>query len=255
MQGRGRHEQGSAPKRAFVVGGLGTLGSSIAAALEEESWEVAIFDVRRGSQHEVASKLAAVEVGRQASQGEIRSTFLEASASIGDADALVIASGAEGPVGPFEELSETDLDDLVYANIKTAAFWIQAALPRMKLRRSGSIVVVSSISGVVGTRNLAGYALVKHAVVGLTRSVALELYGSGVRINAVCPGPTESPMMYRIAHALAELEGSPRGVREDQSARWLDPAEVSSVVCFLCGDAVSAFNGATLMVDDGFTAR
>lgn len=175
----------------------------------------------------------------------------------GPIDAAVLAAGIEGPVGSVEDLSEAALDQVLAVNLKGSLFAIQALLSGMKARGAGSIVALSSISGVVGSPALSAYAMSKHALIGLVRTSALEAAASGVRVNAVCPGPIESDMMRRLDHALAErypdrLAASGSGL---PTQRYVTADEVARMIAFLCSEDSGSCTGGAYMVDGGFTAK
>lgn len=190
----------------------------------------------------------------------VEAAFGAGLARFGAIDAAVLAAGVEGPVGPIEDITEAVLDRVLAVNVKGSLFWMQVCLREMKTRGQGSIVALSSISGVVGGAYLAPYVLSKHAVVGLVRSAALECGRHNVRVNAVCPGPIDSEMMGRLDRALSELDPS-RSREPSELAkglpqqRYAAPADVAEMVAFLCSDASASCHGGTYMVDGGFTAK
>jgi NAD(P)-dependent dehydrogenase (short-subunit alcohol dehydrogenase family) len=175
----------------------------------------------------------------------------------GPIDAAVLAAGIEGPVGPVEDLTTAELDRVLAVNLKGSLFALQALLPGMKSRGAGSIVALSSISGVIGSPALSAYTMSKHALIGLVRASALEVASAGVRINAVCPGPIESDMMQRLDQALttrfpdrATATGS--GL---PTQRYVTADEVARMIAFLCGEDAASCTGGVHMVDGGFTAK
>lgn len=175
-------------------------------------------------------------------------------------DAAVLAAGIEGPIAAVEEISEADLDAVFAVNVKGCLFAMQACLTHMKANAAGSIVALSSISGVVGAATLGPYAISKHAVLGLVRTAALESGRHGVRVNAVCPGPVESDMMRRLDRALSERDparaaGQADAAKSLPTQRYVSALEVARMAAFLCGDESGSCHGGAYMVDGGFTAR
>ncbi|MBS1189577.1 MAG: oxidoreductase [Rhodocyclaceae bacterium] len=178
----------------------------------------------------------------------------------GHIDAAVLAAGIEGAVAPLEEISEQDLDAVWRVNVKGCLSWMQLCLRDMKARNAGSIVALSSISGVVGTPLLGPYTISKHAVVGLVKTAALEAGPHGVRVNAVCPGPIQSPMMERLDQAFVARDPNRLLGQRDASKslplqRYVSAAEVAAMVAFLCSDDAGSCHGGIYMVDGGFTAK
>jgi NAD(P)-dependent dehydrogenase (short-subunit alcohol dehydrogenase family) len=159
-----------------------------------------------------------------------------------------------------EDITEDAADRVLSVNVKGCLFAMQACLAHMKPKGAGSIVALSSISGVVGSAGLGAYALSKHAVVGLVRTAALEAGRFGVRVNAVCPGPIDSAMMRRLDQALSEQDPQrARGANDASKSlptqRYVTAGEVARMAAFLCSDDAASCHGGTFMVDGGFTAR
>jgi NAD(P)-dependent dehydrogenase (short-subunit alcohol dehydrogenase family) len=190
----------------------------------------------------------------------VQAAFDAAVQRFGQVDAAVLAAGVEGPVALIEELTEAQVDTVLAVNLKGSLFAMQACLTHMKARGAGSIVALSSISGVVGAATLGPYVMSKHAVVGLVRTAALEAGRHGVRVNAVCPGPVESEMMRRLDRALSDRDparaaGQADGSKSLPTQRYVSAVEVARMAAFLCSDESGSCNGGTYMVDGGFTAR
>ncbi|MBO9560441.1 MAG: SDR family oxidoreductase [Caulobacter sp.] len=178
----------------------------------------------------------------------------------GRLDAAVLAAGIEGPVAPIEEIDGDAFDQVMAVNVKGCLHAMQACLRVMKPQGAGSIVALSSISGVVGGPNLGAYTASKHAVIGLVRSAALEAGPRGVRLNAVCPGPIASNMMRRLDEALSARDPARAAGRPDASKslplqKYVSVEEVAQMAAFLCGDESGSCHGGTYLVDGGYTAR
>jgi NAD(P)-dependent dehydrogenase (short-subunit alcohol dehydrogenase family) len=150
------------------------------------------------------------------------------------------------------DLEEADWDRIVDVNLKGVWLSMKHELRPMLDRGDGAIVNTSSIAGLIGLRNSGAYTASKHGVVGLTKAAALEVAARGVRVNAICPGTIETPMLDRVfavqpgrraAYAAAEPIG-----------RIALPREVAGVVLFLCSDAASYLTGAAIPVDGGWSA-
>ena len=178
----------------------------------------------------------------------------------GRIDAAVLAAGIEGPVAPIEDIDDDAFDQVMAVNVKGCLNWMQACLRAMKPQGAGSIVALSSISGVVGGPFLGAYTASKHAVIGLVRSAALEAGPHGVRVNAVCPGPIASNMMRRLDAALsardpARAAGRPDAAKSLPLQKYVSVEEVAQMAAFLCGDESGSCHGGTYLVDGGYTAR
>jgi NAD(P)-dependent dehydrogenase (short-subunit alcohol dehydrogenase family) len=142
-------------------------------------------------------------------------------------------------------------------NVTGPFLCMRAVVPGMRERRSGAIVTVASTAGRVGTPYTCAYTASKHAAVGLTRAVASELAGSGVRVNAVCPTFVRSDMTERAIDRIVEATGRTEGegeealVRQGRLGRLLEPEEVADTVVFLASPAAESINGQALVIDGG----
>lgn len=243
-------------KTVLITGAAGAVGQACLAVLLERGARIMMTDRAAPPQMPTGdiAFLQADVTDREAMQSLVQATLDR----FGKIDALVLTAGIEGPVTPVEELSEADLDAVLAVNLKGSLFALQAALPGMKAQGSGSIVALSSISGVIGSASLAAYTMSKHAIIGLVRAAALEAAPSGVRINAVCPGPIESSMMRRLDSALSDrypdrpLAAPGAGV---PLQRYVTADEVARMIAFLCSDDAASCTGGAYMVDGGFTAK
>lgn len=242
----------------LITGAAGVVGQASVQLLAERGARIMMTD-RVAPARETGDNLAwlAADVtDREAMVSVVRATVER----FGRLDALVLTAGIEGPVGPVEELGERDLDQVLAVNLKGSLFALQAALTVMKAQGSGSVVCLSSISGVIGSASLAAYTMSKHAIIGLVRAAALEAAASGVRINAVCPGPIDSDMMQRLDRALSEryperVAGTGGAASGLPLQRYVTADEVARMIAFLCSDEAAACTGGTYMVDGGFTAK
>ncbi len=247
-------------KTVLITGASGDVGRACAAVFLEAGAKLMLVD-RAAPPADLANHadvaVAQVDVTDRAA---VQAAFDAAVQRFGQVDAAVLAAGIEGPVGLLEELTEAQVDAVLAVNLKGSLFAMQACLTHMKARGAGSIVALSSISGVVGAATLGPYVMSKHAVVGLVRTAALEAGRHGVRVNAVCPGPVESEMMRRLDRALSDRDparaaGQADGSKSLPTQRYVSAVEVARMAAFLCSDESGSCNGGTYMVDGGFTAR
>lgn len=160
-------------------------------------------------------------------------------------------------VAPIAEYDIALFDEVIGVNVRGVFLGLRHVLPVMLRQKSGVVVNTASVAGLVGTPGMAPYVASKHAVIGLTKAAAGEVARSGVRVNAVCPGPIDTEMMRRVesqinpsdpaAVARRYQAGLPRG-------QYGTAAEVANVVLFLCSDLASNISGAQYVIDGGRTA-
>ena len=154
------------------------------------------------------------------------------------------------------ETTEAEWDDLMAVNVKGAFHHVRAALPIMIERKSGAIVNVTSISGVVGLGKQAAYCASKGALVQMTRQLAVEYADRGIRVNAVAPGAIDTPFLARHLDAQPDRATAEADVnRAHPMGRYASPREIAETIAFLASPASSFMTGAILMADGGYTAR
>lgn len=178
----------------------------------------------------------------------------EAHERLGGLDVLVNAHGIEGPTAPVEALDPADVRRTFDVNVMSLFWLCGAAAEILETAGGGRIVNMASGAGLAGGAFTGVYHASKHAVVGLTRSLARELAPAGILVNAVCPGFVESPMVDRIVSSLGDL-GLPTDYRSAVPlGRYADPDEVAEAVRYLAIEAPEYMTGACLVLDGGLRA-
>lgn len=236
-------------KTVLITGGSRGIGAACVRAFAQAGWSVA-FTYRRSS--EQAAALAAEYPNVLALQGDmtngdtVQHCAAQMRAHFGSVDALVCNAGI-AQQKMFCDLTDADWDDMLAANLKSAVYAIRAALPDMVQKKHGAIVTVSSIWGVSGASCESHYAASKAALIGLSKSLALELGLSGIRVNCVAPGVINTEM--NANHDADTL----RVLSEETPLGRLGSAdEVARAILFLCSDDASFITGQTLGVTGGF---
>ena len=174
-----------------------------------------------------------------------------AFADIPVCDILVNSAGIEGPRGGLEICAPADLRRVMDINLFGGLNCIQAAVPKMKAAGKGAIVNIASTAGLVGSARLGAYGVSKAAVVSMTRSLAISLAPSGIRVNAVCPGSIDSPMFDRTLNAASAEADRAHMISIHPLGRLGQPEEVAQAVVYLASPASSYCTGVMLPVDGG----
>ena len=184
--------------------------------------------------------------------------YVEAAlAAHGRIDCFFNNAGIVCKVAPIAEYDVAVFDEVIAVNVKGVFLGLRHVLPVMLKQKSGAVVNTASVAGLVGTPGMAPYVASKHAVIGLTKSAAGEVARSGVRVNAVCPGPIDTNMMRTVEAQLNPSDPAAVAKRYQAglpSGRYGTAEEVANIVVFLCSDLASNINGAQYVADGGRTA-
>jgi NAD(P)-dependent dehydrogenase (short-subunit alcohol dehydrogenase family) len=245
------------PPVVLITGALTGIGRAAAFAFAREGNRVVVS----GRHEDVGQALAAElrEFGGKAEfiradvrrEDDVRSLVDQTIARFGRLDAAVNSAGTEGKPGPVTEQTADSYAATFDTNVLGTLLSMKHELRVMLGQHTGSIVNVSSTYGHAGTRNASVYAASKHAVEGLTTSAALEVAGSGVRVNAVAPGPTETGMLNRFTGNAERKAGL---VSTVPLGRVGEPDEIANAIVFLCSDKATFITGHVLSADGGKSA-
>lgn len=244
---------------AFVTGGGRGIGAAIASALAEAGARVTIGgrDEESLAAHvdairEAGGRAASVRLD-VADESSVEAAFESAVAESGDVGILVNNAGM-APGGGVAGVSVETWRRTLTVNLTGAFLCSRRVLPAMLERGRGRIVNIASIAGLRGVPHIAAYCASKHGLIGLTRSLALEVAKRGITVNAVCPGYTETEMAERAVDAVMKGMGRSREEAEQRIARvsplgrLLDPDEVAATVVWLCSDDAAAITGQSIVL-------
>ncbi len=228
-----------------VTGAGGGIGRATAERLARGGWQVLPVD-RDAERLDLAGVAAlAADVS---SEEDNRRIAAEAEQRFGGLNALVLNAGVTGG-GSIDDLPFADFQRVIGINLYGPVLGIKAMLPLLRRRENPAIVVTSSTMGVAGDAENWAYCTSKHGVIGLVRSLSRELGWEGIRINALCPGPTETGMTGTSETMPAEIyEHLKRSV---PLQRWAQPDEMASVIEFLVSPGASYVNGLAMVADGG----
>lgn len=244
-------------KTALITGGGTGIGAAIARRMAAEGGHVVLVGRRAGPLQEVAAETGAMAVAADAADGaSMRAVVRQAVERFGSLDILVANAGGHGS-GPTISMSDETWAQATRANLDTAFVSARECLPEL-IKAKGSIVMLASIAGLFAAPEAAGYVTMKHALIGLAKSLARDHGRMGVRTNTVCPGWVRTPMadeemQYIIAkHGLCDLDEAYALVTKDVPlGRPALPEDIANVVCFLASAEAAMVNGAILTVDGG----
>jgi NAD(P)-dependent dehydrogenase (short-subunit alcohol dehydrogenase family) len=242
---------------ALVTGGGRGIGRAIAGALAEAGATVTVLGRNRATLDEAVATGAArfVAVADVADPASVKSAVAEAAARQ-PIDILVANAGA-AESAPFGRSDAALFQRMMDVNFMGVVHATQAVLPAMLERRSGRIVAVASTAGLKGYAYVSAYSAAKHAVIGLVRSLALETAKSGVTVNAVCPGFTETDLMEASIENIIKKTGRSREqaiaelAKHNPQGRLIAPSEVADAVLWLCGEGAGAITGQAIAVAGG----
>jgi len=249
----------STPRTPVVVTGGGSgIGRESCRALAESGRPVAAWDLNGSGAAETAALCAQLGVATHAVTVDVRDVdairraVAETQAALGAIGGLVHAAGVPMGFTP-DDLSPEEFRLVLSVNLDAEAVLVRELLPSLREANPGSAIVgISSIEGIIGHGNIPAYTASKHALIGLTRSLAARLGPEGIRINAVCPGYIETPMFLPVVEGNPEVRASFE--RKIPLGRLGRPEEIGRLVRFLLSDDASYLHGAAVVVDGGVTA-
>ena len=245
-------------KNALVTGAGSGIGRSIAELFAAQGATVFVADRDEPSGRATVDGIRAAPGGAGAELAVIdvsdEGAVLALAKRLPAIDILVANAGI-GHVGDLSNTGAADLDRLYAVNVRGVFNCCKAFATGMIERRAGSVVNMASIGGIVAVRQRLAYTVTKFAVVGLTKSLALDHSHTGVRFNCICPGRVETPFaMARIAES-PNPEQAYRDMAATQlTGRMAKPAEIASAALYLAADESAMVTGSSLMVDGGWSA-
>ena len=250
-------------KTALVTGGGSGIGRSTAVAFAAAGANVVVADVDEAGGKETvgliqAAQDTAVFVTADVSKtSDVESMVDAAVAAYGGLDCAFNNAGVQGALSQTAECTEENWDLITGINLKGVWLCMKYEIAQMLKNGGGAIVNNSSNFGLVGSIGMPAYSAAKHGLIGLTKTAALEYARSGIRVNAVCPGPVQTPLVDKVLSAQPDLaDGIIESIREREPiGRFGQPEEIATAVVWLCSPEASFVVGAILPVDGGFVAQ
>lgn len=252
------NENGSlAGKVAFVTGAANGIGRAAALAFAREGASVVVADVSERDNQETARMIEglggrALAVTCDVSRAEdVKAALDKAVEAFGRLDFAFNNAGVEQPLTPAANITEKAWDRIFSIDLRGVFLCMKHEIPLMLKHGGGAIVNTSSGAGVKGIAGQAAYCAAKFGVVGLTKAAALDYAKANIRINAVCPGIIETPMMDRFSGGTPEERE--RVIAQEPVGRMGRPEEIAAAVVWLCSDAAAFVIGHAMVIDGGQT--
>ena len=248
-------------KVAIVTGAGGGIGRAVSLALAQAGAKVAVVDL---------SEEQGLETERLVRAAGGETLFVKADVSRADdvvnyvaqtkgrwggrIDVFMNNAAWEGAVKPLVDYPDDLFDKVMAINVRGVFLGLKHVLPVMIGQRNGAVVNTASLGAYIGSRNVGPYIASKHAVMGLTKTAALEVARKGVRVNAVCPGPVDTPMIRAIEEGQAP--GKAKELREQRAAvipdgRYAEPEEVANLMLYVASDLAGHITGQALHINGG----
>ena len=249
-------------KVAVVTGGAAGIGRAACVGLARAGARLVVVDRDAADGEETAglareaggeARFVQADVSRSA---EVQAYVAAAMKAFGRIDCFFNNAGMEGTVAETAEYDEDVFDGVIAVNLRGVFLGLKYVIAAMMRGGGGAIVNTASVAGIAGSAGLCGYVASKHAVIGLTRTAALEYGGRGIRVNAVCPGPVQTRMIESLERQVGAsgLDAGARFRGAIPIGRYAEAEEVADLVVFLCSDLARSINGAQYVIDGGRTA-
>lgn len=250
-------------KVAVITGGGGGIGRAASLGFARRGAKVVVVD-RDGAAAEATAGIIrqqggdAIAVTADVTKSSDVKAYVKATVEkFGRIDCFFNNAGVEGKLKPTVELDESDFDAVIGVNVKGVFLGLRYVLPEMIKQGSGAVVNTASVAGLVATPGMPAYVASKHAVIGLTKTVAGEVARQGIRVNAVCPGPVDTRMIHSLEAMINPDDPASQRARyqaAQPTGRYTTPDEIANMVLFLCSDLASNTTGGQFVVDGGRTA-
>lgn len=244
-------------KVAIVTGGASGIGRATALAFAKKGAKVIVVDWKENAETVDIIKKSGGEalfIKCDVSKlSDVKAMVEKTIATFGRLDYAFNNAGIEGKQGDTQDCSEENFDKTIGVNLKGIWLCMKYEIPEMIKQGKGVIVNCSSVAGLVGFAGLPAYVASKHGVIGLTKTSALECAKLGIRVNAVCPGVIQTPMIDRITGKDKEAIEQFTGL--EPVGRFGQPEEIANAVIWMCSDGASFVTGHAMAVDGGFVAQ
>jgi NAD(P)-dependent dehydrogenase (short-subunit alcohol dehydrogenase family) len=246
------------PQRVLITAGAAGIGREFARAFAANGAKVFVCDIDEPALAAIAKEIPGLIAQRcdMAARAEISRMVPAAVAALGGIDVLINNAGIAGLTLPVEQYPPDDWDKVVAVNLTAMFDTTRLAIPHLKQSKAGVVVNMSSIAGRFGFENRSPYAATKWAVIGFTKTLAMELGAFGIRANAIAPGAVEGDRIVRVFRGRAQISGrSFEEIKAEAMAAqsiqaMVDPADIAQLAVFLASDAAKAISGQVIPIDN-----
>jgi NAD(P)-dependent dehydrogenase (short-subunit alcohol dehydrogenase family) len=244
-------------KVAIVTGGSFGIGRATALAFAQKGAKVVVVDWKENDETiNLIKKSGAEALFIQcdvSKSSDVKEMVEKTIATFGRLDYAFNNAGIEGNSGSIKDCSEENWDKTIGVNLKGVWLCMKHEIPQMIKQGKGVIVNCSSVAGLVGFAGLPAYVASKHGVIGLTKTAALECAKLGIRVNAVCPGVIQTPMIDRLTGN--DKKAIEQFTNLEPLGRFGRAEEIANAVIWMCSDGASFVTGHAMAVDGGFVAQ
>lgn len=246
-----------AGKVAIITGGAGGIGKKTAELFLKEGAKVVIVDLMQDDLDRALNELSgqgeiiAIKAD-VTNESEVETYVKQSLEKFGKIDVFFNNAGIEGKVAPLVEQKVEDFDQVMSVNVRGVFLGLKYVLPHLIKQKSGSVINTSSVAGLNGSPDVAPYIASKHAVVGLTKTAALEVAASNVRVNSVHPSPVNTRMMRSLESGMKIDEHTL--AKSIPLGRYGETSDIASLVLFLASDESTFITGAQYRIDGGMGA-
>lgn len=251
-------------KVIIITGAAGGIGKASAKLFAQNGAKLVLVDLNEEKLKETAKELNLlsdnyiIQVSDISQELQVENYVTQAKLRFGKIDVFINNAGIEGKFKSIVNTLAEDLDSVINVNIKGVFFGLKHVLKIMINQKFGSIINTSSVAGFIGSLGLAPYVASKHAVLGLTKTAALETAEYNIRVNAVCPGPVDNRMMRAIEEKASP--GNSEAVKQNfikdiPIKRYSTNEEIANLIYFLASDKASSITGSAFRIDGGMAAK
>jgi NAD(P)-dependent dehydrogenase (short-subunit alcohol dehydrogenase family) len=247
-------------KSAIITGGAGGIGKETAKRFLQEGAEVMLVDLNEDDLKQAREELGGDNVYYVAADvskvDDVKNYARQAKEQFGKVDIFFNNAGIEGVVKPIGDYPVEEYDKVMAVNVRGVWLGLKYIIPLMK--SGGSVIITSSVAGIRGTANVSAYVASKHALLGITKSLALEVAGDNIRVNAINPSPVDNRMMRSLEEGFSPEDAEGAKSQFEQMipmGRYAENEDIANLATFLASDESSFITGATHMIDGGMTSK